>query len=769
MEKKLLTPQIRRVLNSASNKALMLHRNGVDLDIFFDSFMEDLSLSCDFILSKNNLVELLSDSSEEVISKKRKTKKCSDHLTPKLKKFLDNCLTLTKDLCGHQDYIPPEVILLEFCDIDYMPKAFLENVEPDSGAYDDLISDITFFLSDREYIKDFWEDDFGMSADQIPVETKETHMPFEDNEILSQFAENLNKKALNGEFGKIVDFDGKIPEIATVLCRKKKPNVILTGVAGTGKTSLVEKLANDIVTGEVPELLASKVIYSVSLASMISGTELRGQFEKRLEDFINEAKKYDNIILFIDEIHTLMGAGGSGSSSLEASNILKPELARGTISCIGATTTHEYNLTIKKDSALDRRFERIIVREPSKSQMEQITPTLISFYEDFHGVVYSEEFIGSIVEYCDRFMPNKRYPDKAVDVVDHCGALVKVKHWELDPSLKKLQRSIVEKSQLFEPHDDLLMELQEKVLAWSKDNAEKPPQIGRDQLDMFFKSKMNPIYKEEVSNEIFSDIKKEFLGNDCLINKLKAEISMSILDIGSSGAKKPQVFCLNGLKGEGKTFFSSIMASKMKNSGINVVQYNGVHFSDVDAPYKILSNRDNSPSLSEKVLTFPNSVIIIDDFDRVHPSSISLFEQIFKEGKLEGHIGENIDFSHCVFVLTGSPKTSESRMGFGQGGGSSRSSINNSLSKLVTKQFSLQKLGDKDLLSLVERKLKSMKSKLRLGDIKLNFSGDFASRIVSEMNGDSPDILESKIHKYIHKQVSNGEVEINLDKFQKTA
>jgi ATP-dependent Clp protease ATP-binding subunit ClpA len=202
---------------------------------------------------------------------------------------------------------------------------------------------------------------------------------------------------------------------------------------GQAKHHLVEGLASKIVAGDAPELIANKVIYSVSLSSMVAGTEYRGQFEKRLEDFVNEAKKYTNLILFIDEVHTLIGAGGATNNSLEASNILKPELARGTISCIGATTVNEYTNTIKKDTALDRRFERVIIREPSKFQMEEILPTIVSYYEDFHGVEYSDNFLNNIIDYCEKYIPNKFYPDKAIDIIDHCGAQAKVSFWHLSP------------------------------------------------------------------------------------------------------------------------------------------------------------------------------------------------------------------------------------------------------------------------------------------------------------------------------------------------
>ena len=370
-----LTPHIQGVINASKQMAEELQRDGVDIDILFECFLKNLSLSCTSIFEKAKIPKEIFLLSKEVILKKRAGKKVSTRLRNDVQKFFSHCDILTKQVLN-LDYIPPEVLLMVFFDKDLCPKAIKHVLsfteEKSSNIVTSILREAAIIVKDFNLL----EDEEFSEEDEVPEDWIDM---FDENPILSQFAENLNIKAANQEFDKIVDFDNKIDELATILCRKKKPNAILVGPAGTGKTSLVEGLASKIINGDAPELLANKVIYSVSLSSMVAGTEYRGQFEKRLEDFVNEAKKYSNLILFIDEIHTLVGAGGSGSNqSLEASNILKPELARGTISCIGATTINEYNNTIKKDSALDRRFERVTVREPSRFQMKEILPTITS-------------------------------------------------------------------------------------------------------------------------------------------------------------------------------------------------------------------------------------------------------------------------------------------------------------------------------------------------------------------------------------------------------
>ena len=460
------------VFEKAKQEAQFLNLKSVDLDVFSAVFFDNMSLGCVMVIDDPQLIhELIEESFDKINNKTQHEFRENIQFTPKLKKFIDACENLALELF-ELDYVAPEVILLNLIAPDFATPILKKRFFNTDGSYNDLANDLIWKATC--YLKDEDEEFLSMlKADSsnealnlvIQEDLPDTELDilemFSDNKILSEFGENLNIKAVNGDFDKVVDFDGKIDELATILCRKKKPNAILVGPAGTGKTSIVEGLAASIVEGKAPELLSNKVIYSVSLSSMVAGTQFRGQFEERLENFVNEAKKYENLILFIDEIHTLVGAGGSQENSLEASNILKPELARGTISCIGATTINEYTNTIKKDSALDRRFESVAVREPSKFQMKQIIPSIVEFYESFHKVQYSQEFLDNVLDYCERFMPNKCYPDKAVDVIDHCGAQAKVKFWKMDDELQDLKSQIVNKEES-EYQIELFAEFQDK-------------------------------------------------------------------------------------------------------------------------------------------------------------------------------------------------------------------------------------------------------------------------------------------------------------------
>ena len=751
------TPQIRSVFKESRELSSSLKRNGVDIDIFFHCFVNNLSLSCQTILEKYHCIEALRLSSMRVISKKKETRKVSKAYTPKLNRFIKYCEETQLEFFGG-DYISPEIILLNFLNEAYAPKAFSEVVDQDMQTQ--LVYDISKFCRDEDLEEDTEEDIWdSLSKDA----TEDWIDMFDKNPILDQFSENLNAKAAKNEFDKIVDFDDKISEISTILCRKKKPNAILVGPAGTGKTSLIEGLAAKIVNGEAPELIANKVIYSLSLSSMVAGTQYRGQFEERLEKFVNEIKKYDNIILFIDEIHTLVGAGGTTENSLEASNILKPELARGTISCIGATTINEYTNTIKKDSALDRRFEKVIIKEPSKFQMKQILPTITSHYEEFHGVEYTDNFIDNVIEYCEKFLPNKFYPDKAIDVVDHCGAQSKLSYWEIDPSIKEIQEKIIVSLEGETSTEDLILAMNEKLLKWGEDMQKESPKVRLKHLKEFFFKKENPLCKPEILSGLSNRLKEQLVGNSSMVKNLVEEVSLSNYGVNKKG-HAPSVYCITGGESTGKSFFCSVLKDGLEKSGVNVLNYSGVHFSDEYAKFKVLPENNANTSLSEKVNIHPNSVIIIDDFHKVHFSVKTLFAQILKEGKLQMSNGDIADFSNCKFFVT-SGVQNENSMGFNSSSEVPASSVFEDLLSLFDCNVFLKPLKKKDIFRVLWHKLQKINIDLKINDIEVVFSLKFLKKFAKDSKNlvDFEERFDDKINKFICKEITSNNPRIDLD------
>ncbi|MDB4317744.1 AAA family ATPase [bacterium] len=755
-----LTPQLVSVFENAKNLTEGLQRDKVDLDIFFFCFIEDISLACGTILEKQCSLEALRLASLEIVNKKKPNKNISRSYSSKLSSLIDHCEFLQRDLFD-LDYISSESMLLCMLSSGYTPKA-LSEVFNEEGI-DKLISNITLFLKDEE-----GSDEAGATSSFDDYEMQDLVGGwigmFDENPILDQFSENLNLKASRNEFDKIVDFDDKISEIATILCRKKKPNAILVGAAGTGKTSLIEGLAAQIVNGEAPELIANKVIYSLSLSSMVAGTQYRGQFEERLEKFVDEVKKYENIILFIDEIHTLVGAGGTTENSLEASNILKPELARGTISCIGATTINEYTNTIKKDTALDRRFERVIIKEPSKFQMKEILPTITSHYEDFHCVRYTDDFVSSVIDFCERYTPNKFYPDKAIDVIDHCGAQAKLLHWEENSSFDDLKDFMGNKAIDISSEDSIMSFMTEKLSDWARGEEASFPEVTVSHLKDFFSKKENPLRKPNILSDLSSSLKEKFVGNNGGIDSLIESISLSRYGMHKK-ASAPSIYCITGAASTGKSFFCSTLKDSLEKSGVNVLNYSGVHFSDEFAKFKILPETMNNTSLCEKINIQPNSVIIIDDFHKLHVSVRTLFSQILKDGKLQMSNGDIADFSNAKIFVTSGVGNSAS-MGFKSSGEIPTSSVFKELLSLVDCNILLKEVRKKDIFKILYGKLQKINEDLKLNNMEVVFTLNFLKKFARSSKGlvDFENRFDDQITKFICEEITKNTAKINLNK-----
>jgi ATP-dependent Clp protease ATP-binding subunit ClpC len=729
-----ISPHLQGIIKKAQELSIHFNKNGVDINLFFHAFLSDLNFSCSNILKRTNIdLDELFDLSLSQI-KKGASKNQSDHLLPDVKKIFSIAGNLCKDPLK-MDYISPEVILVSFFSDKLVPKCIQKYFG--TKNYTDLLinDDVSQIISETLiFCKDIDLSSLEKEENDKDGENEEDWIDmFSENPILSKFAENLNLKAVQGKFDKIIDFDNKIDELATILCRKKKPNAILVGPAGTGKTSLVEGLATKIVKGESPELLSNKVIYSVNLASMVAGTEYRGQFEKRLQDFVEEAKKYSNLILFIDEIHTLVGAGGGQNHSLEASNILKPELARGTISCIGASTIIEYTNTIKKDSALDRRFERVVVKEPSSYQMKEILPQIVNYYEEFHGVKYQDEFINNIVDFCERFTPNKFYPDKAIDVIDHCGAQAKVNFWEIDDSFKLKQKEIFDSIDRTGKADKALIdEVNAQRQEWEDKIMKTEAHVKLSHLKDFFEKKKNPMNKTENNIKIFSSLKKSFVGQNKSLNKFFAALNRANLGLAEkSSFHKPDCFLFYGNKSSGKTLFCKSLKEELQKTGCNTISYNGIEFSDNFAPYKIISDTNNNTSLAEKICIHPNSIVIIDDFEKVDPSCFGLFSQILKEGRLQMNNGDIADFSNCKIIITCNVQSTKPTMGFNSLDNTDPLPIiEKQVLDLVTEKIIFDKLNKKDLRRILFNRLKKIQLSLKMNDLNLEFNFKFIKNFV---------------------------------------
>ena len=311
---------------------------------------------------------------------------------------------------------------------------------------------------------------------------------------LEKYCRNINTLASEGKIDAIVGRDRETKAAITILCRRNKNNPVFVGEAGVGKTAIAENLALKIVNQECNPLLWDKVVYELKMSSIVSDATLRGQFEERLEGIIKECCKFSNIILYIDELHTLVGAGSAGQSQLDASNMIKPYLARGELMLLGSTTMDEYRKYIRTDKALDRRFQKVIVQEPSAKECVEILMGIVSDYEEYHGVEFPIDLVPRVVELSDRFVPNKNFPDKAIDILDETCSFVKARHWEYPDSLKALNEkvSLMESVDMMgdEENSPIMKEYEDTIANWTT-KVTQPPSVSEDDIYNLFFQKFN--------------------------------------------------------------------------------------------------------------------------------------------------------------------------------------------------------------------------------------------------------------------------------------
>ena len=516
--------------------------------------------------------------------------------------------------------------------------------------------------------------------------------------ILDNFSRDLIKMAEEGKIDPIVGRDNEVKRIAQILSRKKKNNAVIVGDAGVGKSALVEKLALMIHKGECPTNLLDKRIMSLDLTSLVAGTKYRGQFEERIKAILNELLEAPNVIVFIDELHTMVGAGNA-SGAMDAANILKPALARGEIQCIGATTFDEFKKHIEKDSALVRRFQKIILKEPNESETIEILKNLKPSYQDFHKVIYEDSVIETIVKLAGRYITERQFPDKAIDVIDELGSEKRIST-RIPEAIEKLKKQIDEikekkiqvvKSQNYEQAAKLRDEekkvvdkLEEEKIKWvEKQKDNKIPISIEDVYSIISQMTGVPISKLD-SKETQKLLELENLLSEKVIGQPEAisTISRSIRRnrVGIKDANKPiGSFIFLGSTGVGKTYLAKTLANFLFGDEDKIIRVDMSEYMDKHNVSKLIGSPpgfvgyDEGGQLTEKVKNNPFSVILFDEIEKAHKDVFNLLLQILDEGHLTDSFGRKVNFTNCLVIMTsniGAKKVSE----FGGGVGFSTSS-----------------------------------------------------------------------------------------------
>ncbi len=496
--------------------------------------------------------------------------------------------------------------------------------------------------------------------------------------VLDNFGRDVTKLAESGNLDPIVGREKEIERVSQILSRRKKNNPILIGEPGVGKTAIVEGLALRIVQRRVSRVLFDKRVISLDLASLVAGTKYRGQFEERMKAIMNELEKNRDVILFIDEMHTIVGAGGA-SGSLDASNIFKPALARGELQCIGASTLDEYRMHIEKDGALDRRFQKVIVDPPSVDETIQILNNIKSKYEEFHSVTYTDEAVEACVKLSDRYVTDRLLPDKAIDVMDEVGARVHLKNINVPDNIVELEKKIedikeeknrVVKSQKFEEaaslrdtEKKLADELERAKLQWEEESKHKRfPITDEDIAEVINIMTGIPVRKmveaeTEKLRKMSDDMKGMVIGQDDAILKVVKAIQRN--RVGLKDPRKPiGSFIFLGPTGVGKTELARSLARYLFDSEDSLIRIDMSEYMEkftvsrlIGAPPGYVGYEEGG-QLTEKVRRKPYSVILLDEIEKAHPDIYNILLQVLDDGQLTDGLGRKVDFKNTIIIMT---------------------------------------------------------------------------------------------------------------------
>lgn len=496
--------------------------------------------------------------------------------------------------------------------------------------------------------------------------------------VLDNFGRDITKLAESGSLDPIVGREEEIERVSQILSRRKKNNPILIGEPGVGKTAIVEGLALRIVQRKVSRVLFDKRVISLDLAALVAGTKYRGQFEERMKAIMNELEKNRDVILFIDEIHTIVGAGGA-SGSLDASNIFKPALARGELQCIGASTLDEYRMYIEKDGALDRRFQKVIVEPPSVEDTITILNNIKSKYEDFHNVSYGDDAIDACVKLSDRYMTDRLLPDKAIDVLDEVGARVHLKNINVPQEIVELEKKIedikneknkVVKSQRFEEaaalrdtEKRLGEELEKAKTQWEEESKHKRYPISEEHIAEVVSMMTGIPVKRMVQAEteklrrMSEDMMGMVVGQDEAIQKVVKAIQRN--RVGLKDPKKPiGTFIFLGPTGVGKTELARALARYMFDSEDSLIRIDMSEYMEkftvsrlIGAPPGYVGYEEGG-QLTEKVRRKPYCVILLDEIEKAHPDIYNILLQVLDDGQLTDGLGRKVDFKNTMIIMT---------------------------------------------------------------------------------------------------------------------
>ena len=616
---------------------------------------------------------------------------------------------------------------------------------------------------------------------------------------LDSFGRDLTELARQGKLDPVIGRENEIERAIQILCRRTKNNPVLLGEAGVGKTAIVDGFAQRVVDGHVPEILADRRIVVLDLAMMVAGTKYRGQFEERIKAVMNEVRRAKNTILFIDELHTLVGAGGA-EGAIDASNVLKPALARGEIQCIGATTLDEYRKYIEKDSALDRRFQIIMIEPATKLEAVEILKGLRDRYESHHRVQISDAALESAVELSSRYITGRCLPDKAIDVIDEAGARVRLKAMTKPPDLKEIDEEVerlnkekeeavanqdFEKAAALRDQADKLKKKKQNMTRDWRDKSREADGVVDEEVVAEVVSKMTGIPLTRMSTEdskrlmaMEDELHRRVIGQNEAIKSIAKAVRRS-----RSGLKDPKrptgCFIFAGPTGVGKTLLAKALAQFMFGDADALIQIDMSEYMEkhnvsrlIGAPPGYVGFEEGG-QLTEKIRRRPYSVVLLDELEKAHPDVFNMLLQVMEEGRLTDSFGRNVDFRNTILIMTTNAGAeaikNESAFGFQKpdddaGYDSMKKRVNERIEKFFRPEF-LNRVDDvivfhhltvEDLKQVIDIELAKVRERLGERGLKLELTEAAKQFIIKK--GSDTDFgarpLRRAIENYIEDPVS---------------
>ena len=692
-------------------------------------------------------------------------------------------------LCILRNENDPTTKLLHRLKIDYnVVKEQYLNMTPSEEDFNDNLPTNESYNDDSGQDDSLKEGSFNNPANKTNKKSK--------TPVLDNFGRDLTEMAEEGKLDPVVGREKEIERVSQILSRRKKNNPLLIGEPGVGKSAIAEGLALRIIQKKVSRILFNKRVVTLDLASLVAGTKYRGQFEERMKAVMNELEKNDDIILFIDEIHTIVGAGGA-TGSLDASNMFKPALARGEIQCIGATTLDEYRQYIEKDGALERRFQKVIVEPTSVEETITILNNIKNKYEDHHSVTYTDEAIEACVKLTNRYMSERFLPDKAIDALDEAGSRVHITNIDVPKQILDLERQLEEvrdlknsvvKKQKYEEAAKLRDDEKrlEKDLAiaqeqWEEDSKSNRIQVTEDNVadvvSMMTGIPVNRIAQTE-SNKLahLPDlIKGKVIGQDEAVLKISRSIQRN-----RAGLKDPNrpigSFIFLGQTGVGKTQLAKVLAKELFDSEDALIRIDMSEYMEKFAISRLIGappgyvGYEEGGQLTEKVRRKPYCVVLLDEIEKAHPDVFNMMLQVLDDGYLTDSLGRKIDFKNTIIIMTSNVGARQLK-DFGQGVGfgtaakiaqaddNSKSIIENALKKTFAPEF-LNRIDDvivfnplekHDIDLIIEIELKKLFGRVSELGYTLNLS-DKAKAFIAEKGFDKQfgaRPLKRAIQKYV--------------------